>query len=339
MKKLFWIFVVAMVALSLNIRTFAAEDCDQDPKEQCKKNIKILKTEINLFNLINGLHLTTNQIEKLLGYAKQLNNTATNLGLKKKKREFSHQEKEKMVQFLEEVKEKLLKEEAISPQMRRQYQEFTQKNYSRPGPEAQKEYMEQMEILENKARDTLTPAQRDVMSTYKACLIPPKNLKDPVRIGQADTNDGAYRILVQLRKLPTWKYDFLESALMDRMIDKYEHHFGKYNQKERMAIKNQIITGVRKARTLTDVQFELQKNKLCDSLKLLKKIEMLKEELEGILSKNKYVPGKIARFLLCSDIIPIYQSRIQLLKTRDTKQTDMRKVDGVKDCNKCAVSK
>ena len=43
--------------------------------------------------------------------------------------------------------------------------------------------------------DSLTEAQRTVMVTYKPCLIPPKNLKDPVRVGQASDSSHAVQIL------------------------------------------------------------------------------------------------------------------------------------------------
>ncbi len=39
--------------------------------------------------------------------------------------------------------------------------------------------------LEIAAESLLRPGQLEVLKTYKACLIPPKNLKDPVRVGQA----------------------------------------------------------------------------------------------------------------------------------------------------------
>ena len=108
----------------------------------------------------------------------------------------------------------------------------------------------------------LSNNQEEILKTFACCIIPPKDLSDPVRAGQATSGEKEIEILRKVRKVPgtSWPYAkrFGLKKLEQLLVFKYPGITGD-------RIKS-ICTGVgeiyEKARKLPDVDFELEKGKL-----------------------------------------------------------------------------
>ena len=108
----------------------------------------------------------------------------------------------------------------------------------------------------------LSNHQKEILKTFACCIIPPKDLSDPVRVGQATSGEKEIEILRKVRKVPgtSWPYAkrFGLKKLEQLLVFKYPGITGD-------RIKS-ICAGVgeiyEKARKLLDVDFELEKGKL-----------------------------------------------------------------------------
>jgi hypothetical protein len=60
----------------------------------------------------------------------------------------------------------------------------------------------EFEVYARKVCEILTDAQKEVISTFKPCLLPPKSQTNPVLVGQSEEKDDAVRLLRRVRELP-----------------------------------------------------------------------------------------------------------------------------------------
>ena len=114
----------------------------------------------------------------------------------------------------------------------------------------------------------LTDNQTEVVGKFSCCLVPPKSLSDPVRVGQADVADWQIEMLEKIHKCP----DAYWTKAKNRTLDKIEKATllkdpgmtEKKLQKERERI-GKIFE---KARSLSDVDFEMEKENLAAQINI-----------------------------------------------------------------------
>lgn len=73
--------------------------------------------------------------------------------------------------------------------------------------------------LEKELSQVLTPEQLQVVEDFKPCLIPPRDLKNPVRAGQASSNEHAVKRLRRLRAAPENQWLARRDKIVQRMVD------------------------------------------------------------------------------------------------------------------------
>lgn len=289
-----------------------------------KKAIKQLKVEINFYNLINGLHLTKKQIQKIIFLSKKVKKLKeTYLKPKKSLSSLKYE-----LVSLQRLKDCALKGQEIPDWMARMHQ--TQLRGRRKKKPNRQRFIKESKKLEVQLNKILTNTQKEVISTYKPCLIPPKDLKNPVRVGQAENTSGLVKTLGKLRKLndPFAIYIFMEKAMY-----RIEKKQGKYKKDERKSIMNKWYSLIEKTKSLSDTDFELAK----DELAKVFHVKDRKKELRAIIDKSmkkKKLPGKAARFLLDPRIIPVLEKRLHQMITAKQKQaTDLTKIEKAENCD------
>jgi hypothetical protein len=159
--------------------------------------------------------------------------------------------------------------------------------------------------LERQVENVLNPGQRQVLADYKPCLLPPKDLKNPVRAGQA--NDGT-QMVKWLTRARNAKNEIRRARMIENLIAREEEHLGELTDRQweqRVDLLERIIAN---ASAMSDVDFELNKEELA------KKIEPrdVREELKGEiaeLARARGLPGDIARHMLKPLFIEQLQSR------------------------------
>ena len=116
----------------------------------------------------------------------------------------------------------------------------------------------------------------EVITTFNSCLIPPKELRDPVRAGQAKPSSPSVAHLTNLRKITdSKKYE----AELDKISGKMIEHTVKYKFKmtdaEIQARKIEMAAAAKEAREMSDTDFELKKNELAQKMDGENKFEKL----------------------------------------------------------------
>ena len=281
--------------------------------------VEELKEDISTINLLNGLRLTRQQSEVTLDLARQAKQARgyfTGSGPQnslKARADFTKNGSQDILDLLEKTaaafetfKAEDLKGEpprgAISKNaasMERQIKDnnqITQLLQSvRAAPHQNKDNKTQQRLaeLDGKLNRTLTDGQKEIVKTFKACLIPPADLRDPVRAGEA-ASAGAVKKLQEFRALSQENWNARKDALAAKEADPR----GKLNENELAAEKSRILNLAEKARKLSDTDFELQKTDLAAQLKPDKK-----PAHSGELSWA-------AHWLLAPRVIPLLEARL-----------------------------
>lgn len=153
--------------------------------------------------------------------------------------------------------------------------------------------------LEGRITGILTPNQLCIVDEFKPCLVPPKNLRDPGRVGQAKGDaTAAVSMLERLRKTPPRKYDATRQKMLDEYFDKYERKVGLLSAGEKEHETDRIVTIMEYARALPAVDFEMKKDGLAQQLIVERPVRLKKHEL-----------GKVGKNLLEVRLLPILAKR------------------------------
>jgi hypothetical protein len=278
----------------------------QNDVDQTLKNIEQLREEINLVNFINGLNLSEEQLKKLIGVAKEFQD---NLAELKSKHNAMFQETEKAWQNLKA-------------------------NLLAKGPDLTREVAGQAANLENKLKNLklvqdqeyetyckqvcslLSDAQRNVCSTFKPCLLPPKDQKNPVLVGQGASNDMAMKILRGIREMPQKLFERQRWQIVERQFDRIKKNTRhELTEEEKAAERERVLKLVDRVRTMDDEVFELEKDKLVEELKVKDQAKELHEELRDVLVNRDPEMGekKIAKYFLEPLMLPILEDRLKNL--------------------------
>ncbi len=265
--------------------------------------IRELKGKVNLYNLINGLQLSKEQLRKVISLAEEAN----------KLREGFYGNSDETTSSVKKTFSDLigyLKTGKFSPR------EFELQAHSKEFEFERKrrEYFEKVNVLEGKVLEILSESQRQILQDYRECLIPQADLKNPINLGQAAVGTHQIKLIEEVYKLPQ------ESANegMENFVNAFMGHISKrFNlaaigdvEKERKRLRGVM----EKARALSPVDFELQKVELARELNP-KMIEDLSSQAEKFFSQvSKMVGGasKVAKQLLHPTVIPILKERLAM---------------------------
>lgn len=147
--------------------------------------------------------------------------------------------------------------------------------------------------LERAVEQILSPGQLKVLEDYKSCLIPPKNLKNPVRVGQANDSSRFETWLTRARRMPQRRLQEHIEATIDREAE----HFGGMSEDERQARAALLRKTARDAAGMSATEFELDKADLAERITPQNPIETLTKEISH-LSRQRGLGGPVARFML-----------------------------------------
>jgi hypothetical protein len=167
-----------------------------------------------------------------------------------------------------------------------------------------KPYVERVEAL-------LTEAQKQVLYDYVTCLIPPRNLRDPVRVGQATDHEAQVRALRQIRAIPALAYANRKGVIAEEALRRIEEHGGVYPPEERAQVKARLVAFFDRVRALSDVEFELNKEELAEELERFNRREQLKAALEQRQDRREVIRRKIRLHLLHPRIVALLEARLQ----------------------------
>lgn len=260
------------------------EACPIDEYERQRQVVAQFRAEINNWNLINGLHLSRQQIEQIASLC-----DAHVAGAKQAK----HRRRR-----------------------------------------SQNQNVQALVALDRAVERVLSPGQRQVLADYKACLIPPKNLKNPVRTGQANDHSRFEQWLSRARKA---KGDRLRK-LVKFVIEKEAEKLGESDEATRQKRISQLYDAARQAAAMSDTEFELSRADLAEQLEPPNRIRQMRQDIRRLARKDG-LPGPVTQFMLKPKFIE--QLRIrgrQLANGVVTVSADLSGGPQAPNCEKgCAV--
>lgn len=146
----------------------------------------------------------------------------------------------------------------------------------------------------------LTPTQRATLSRFACCLVPPQDLSDPVRVGQADTSQKAIDMLRRVRDCPDRAWPTMREALLGRVEGIAGTVSPGVTQQRKSRARDGVGQALDRARQLSDAEFELEREELSRAVKT------------AIVPEPTDSPHKAAYFLMipgASEVLSAYLKR------------------------------
>ncbi len=235
---------------------------------------------VSLTNLLGGLFLTEEQVKNLIPLAKaadQIRNKYTESGRQMAKDAASRYDK--LVE--ENIKHPHLLKSQLQEEAQAAHNEFK---------ELKSSYNGELLDLQRKATALLTPSQQKVVSTFKACIVPPRSLKDPTLVGQAASTGEVSRVIDVLRRAPEDLYNKEKAAIAELGLSHVEKRKGTLQKSAREALKKNLIANVDELRAMDDAEYALASHEKINGL--------LPFDQDTPKDLSKWTPTPVGRFFL-----------------------------------------
>ncbi len=169
--------------------------------------------------------------------------------------------------------------------------------------------------MERKVEKVLNTGQRQVLAEYKPCLIPPKNLKNPVRVGQANDSSAHMKWLTRARRVKKERV----ATLIEFLLEREQEKLGPLSKNE-LAKRWDLVAGtVQEARSLNDVDFELNKEDLAQRI-VPRDVKAELKSTIAELAEKQGKPDYIARFILNERFVSQLRKRLQDSKVDNARE-------------------
>ncbi|MBI4712126.1 MAG: hypothetical protein HY762_02290 [Planctomycetes bacterium] len=300
--KALWLIILGLL---LCLPLWAAKGDDKPPEFEMK--LQKAFEEISTLNLINGLNLTQDQIKQIIECNKELETLRQDCN-----KEFESVASDTMDAY-GKLKEAVEKNQGIPKDVERKAFMMEQQV-----KQIREEMMSEASNIEKKLEAVLTEAQMEVVNTFNPCLIPPKNLKEPVRAGQANDNDHILNMFKRIRSLPSDVYDKEKDKIVSRHLEEIQKHIGNLTQEELEQEKQNTIAVFDKVRAMKDVEFELNGPEVAtEYMKHGKKLkgEELRDEMMKLNQTRHGGLGRVGRYLLGPTVVQVLTKRLEMMKS------------------------
>jgi len=263
-----------------------------------------LRHDINLLNLLNGLYLTDEQVDQIIRLARQAEAYRT----------LCREEMAKSAAATADAYEKLRREAMVGNGFSQDTERCAMQLHQQR-IETREQLSKQLFTLETRLKRVLTASQIQVVEEFKPCLIPPRNLKDPSRVGQADDGSQGENILNRVRSIPPGRYVRLRRGIAERFVERTMKYAPKTGGEERLELVHRAIEIFDRVRSLPEEEYVVARAELGDHLMEPKtKYEMERERLAH-LAGTQFSLGKVGKYMLDPSIIPLLEERRQLAGT------------------------
>jgi mono/diheme cytochrome c family protein len=108
----------------------------------------------------------------------------------------------------------------------------------------------------------LTDAQKAILGSFTCCLVPPSDLSDPVRAGQAETSDRAVELLRQVRRCPESLWPLARAGVLQRFEGYTLAVSPGADATRQQQVREDVGRALDEARAMSDVEFEMRKGEL-----------------------------------------------------------------------------
>lgn len=245
-----------------------------------------LRTQIIIYNLVNGLYLTNEQIRFILEKAEEM--SALREKLKRENEDSLSEQTGALLALKEEVKKE-------APEVPKELARKIHKNNLRIA-KLRKDYINALEEVSREIKSKLTETQLYTIETFKPCLVPPKG---PARIGQAVEETVVGKLLERVRGLPQEIYEVKKYEMSARYMEKISLQYPQLKEKELSEAKEKFLEIIDEVRNMSDVDFAIKKQDVDNKIKELVSTD-----------KPVDVNKRITRFLLSKQVIPVLKEKL-----------------------------
>ncbi|HEY3324404.1 MAG TPA: hypothetical protein VGP72_28390 [Planctomycetota bacterium] len=184
----------------------------------------------------------------------------------------------------------------------------------------------------NEIPKILSDSQMALVGQFSCCLVPPQDLKDPARVGQAAVSEQKLQLLKGVRAIPESAWGFSKKIIEKKAEDLYIAISPGISNADRSTEAQRAMGVLEKTRKLSDVEFELQKEALA------RELDRKQTPTANDSHKNFYA----AMFLLLPGNTALYDLQLQKLKQQPVaaaQKTDLNKIQGADHCEngQCAL--
>jgi hypothetical protein len=113
----------------------------------------------------------------------------------------------------------------------------------------------------------LTDEQKEVFRDFSCCLLPPTNLGDPVRVGQAAVADWQIKLLDSVRTKSRAAWPLTKLAIQRFFVQQALMVKPGLTEKEKGEIRHRVGEILEKARSLPKLEYEMEKESLAAQFK------------------------------------------------------------------------
>lgn len=263
-----------------------------------------LHEEISTLNLLNGLNLSREQMTQILNLARQAQVLRRQVTSGSREVTGSLQEAESAFTALKaEIMKGAARGEipARAQKINARLKELREKNLD--------QVTAGYEALTRKLTQVLTPEQLQVVETFKPCLIPPLDLRDPVRAGQA-APQGLVKRLRQLREMPENAWQARREMIARNAVEKFHKH-PRLSEEEKAAEAARLLALMEKARRLPAVEFEMEKERLAEEIHPKERLKVQRAEARArFQEENSWKKSRLSRFLLGDAVVSVLEQRL-----------------------------
>lgn len=261
----------------------AAGAAEVDVPEELRgamEEVHMVKREISLLNLLNGLYLSPEQLDELIVLAREAEEIRGGFF------ERAAGQADAYITELSTLRDALYTTTGPSPGVNHAAVEMEHAVEMDPLREVSK----QLGALEDQARQVLGDGQAAIIEGFEPCLIPPKDLRDPVAVGQASTTQRQEEALDIIRRMPASLYNERKEEIADTIVAMGEHEKGKMPADVRANMLATLVQKMDDIRHMDGVDFEMQRRELGESFVLF--------DDDETYYHGKRELGKISRYLL-----------------------------------------
>jgi len=284
------------------------EQAPSDANTQKGNEIRQIKGEISLLNLLNGLYLSREQLDQLIDLAEQ----ATEL-----RGQYLADAAPDLDDYIGELS--LFRKALYSPSGATQEEKNRVFKWERRVEIMPRDMVaEKLGRIEERVRTVLSDGQIAIIEEFKPCLIPPKNLANPVAVGQASTTEREEAALDIIRRMPDRLYKERRLPIATMIVHSGEREKGKVPEDVKTQMIETYIRKMDEARRMSDVDFELNRRELAEEFRLF-------DDDVTYHKGHQRDLGKISRFLLsdvAAAVLPAYRDA----RAGDLPETHLPKV-------------
>jgi hypothetical protein len=213
------------------------------------QDVAEIKNEISFLNLLNGLYLSQDQYDRLIPLAEQA------AAIHQKYTEEFSLAADPYIADLSKLRDSLYKTLGPSEEIKTRAVSGDAKLQKHP----REQMLEDLGKIEDQARMVFSDAQLTVIRDFKACLIPPKNLRDPAAVGQVSSTEKEESLLDVIRRMPESLYQKRKTPIAEAVIKCEEREKGQMPDDVRAKMTEAYIAKMDNVRALGSVDFNLKK--------------------------------------------------------------------------------